>query len=271
MKSSRASEINSLYFFLLLLFLFLLWTVSSSIAQQMSAPSDLDSGLVTVVYDGDTVRVQFSDGSSQRVRFIGVDTPELNDSRENIALWAHLAKRFSFYYLYRKKIHLTYDQTRLDQHGRTLAYVWIDKEGLFNEFIIREGFAFAFLAFPFQSDLQKRFKEAQQEARQRRKGFWKEGEPEVIASDAVRSHLGKCISVKFVCSQVSQKRSFIYLTSSGQEFEALIPQDRQALFPPARTYVGKELIVSGFLEEFEGWPQMMIFFPRQLRSAADRK
>lgn len=245
--------------------------ISSSASELLRPPAFADSGVVVTVYDGDTIKVQFGDGSSQRVRLIGVDTPEIDDRREDVDLWAHLARRFTSFYLYRKKIHLTYDQTRLDQYGRTLAYVWTDNEGLFNEFIIRQGFAFAFLAFPFQSDLQKRFKEAQQDARHANKGFWREGEPEVVSSKAARSHLGEYVSVRFACTSIAEKRFFVYLSSSQQEFEALIPLNRQSLFPEAKSYLGKVVIASGFLEEFKGLPQMMVFFPRQICSAAVQK
>ena len=252
------------------LFCFFPIAIGSSLAPQLARPTAVfDSGVVTAVYDGDTIKVQFSDGSSRRVRLIGVDTPELNDSREKVALWAHLAKRFSFFYLYGKKVRLTYDQTRLDQYGRTLAYIWRDEGELFNEFIIREGFAFAFLAFPFRADYQEHFREAQREACQGGKGLWHKGEPEVIFSAEARSHLGKYISIRFACSSVAEKRSFIYLTSSQQEFEVVIPRDRLAFFPAPKTYLAKDLVVSSFLEEFKGRPQMMIFFPRQLRLAAD--
>lgn len=252
---------------LLLTFFFV--SVISYAAPVFSQSNDSDSGVVVAIYDGDTVRVKFSDGSSRRVRLIGVDAPEMDDARENVALWSHLAKRFSFYCLYGKNVRLTYDQTRLDQYGRTLAYVWTDKEKLFNDIIIREGFAYAFLAFPFRSDFQKRFKEAQQEARQGMRGLWRKDDPDVISSAEARSHLGKYISVKFSCSSVEEKRSFVYFSSLQQEFEALIPRDRQALFPAGKTFLGKSLIVSGFLEEFKGRPQIIVFFPRQLRLAVD--
>jgi micrococcal nuclease len=230
-----------------------------------------DSGLVVAVYDGDSLKVRLADGSEQRVRLIGVDTPELTDSREEVALWAHLARRFSFYYLYGKKVRLGYDQTRLDKYGRTLAYVWTEAEKLYNEFIIRRGFGYAYFAFPFRSDYQKLFREAQLEARREKRGFWQESEPGVRPAAEARSYLGEYVAVRFVCSHAAKERSFVYLAASGREFEALIPTNRQAFFPAAETYLGKALIVSGLLEEFHGRLQIVAFFPRQLRPDAGRQ
>ena len=167
----------------------------------ITAGSFPSSGTVLTVYDGDTIKVRFPDGSEARVRLIGVDAAELDDPREEVNLKAQLAKRFSFFHLYQKRITLSYDQTLVDRHGRVLAYVWLDGQALYNEFIIREGFAAAFFAFPFRKDYQDRFREAQKEAREQGRGFWMDGEPEVISSSEARLHLGKLISVRFLCSR----------------------------------------------------------------------
>ncbi|MDH7513185.1 MAG: thermonuclease family protein [Clostridiales bacterium] len=225
------------------------------------------SGTVLTVYDGDTIKVKFVNGSESRVRLIGVDAPELDDSREKVHLNAQLAKRFSFFHLYQKKIKLSYDQTPVDRHGRILAYVWLDGGVLYNEFIIRQGFAAAFFAFPFRGDYQERFREAQKEAREQGRGLWIEGKPEEIPSSSAGSYLGKLISVRFLCSKARKSRSFLYLESADGSFEALIPRDYQANFSLPETLTGRLLIATGFLEEFRGRPQILLFFSRQLRQA----
>ena len=228
------------------------------------AESFPNSGTVLTVYDGDTIKVRFPDGSDGRVRLIGVDAAELDDPREEVNLSAQLAKRFSFFHLYQKRITLSYDQTLVDRHGRVLAYVWLDGRVLYNEFIIREGFAFAFFAFPFREDYEERFREAQKEAREQGRGLWMKGEPEVIPSPLAGSHLGKLISVRFLCSKARKSRSFLYLDSADGSFEALIPRDYQANFSLPEALAGRLLIATGFLEEFRGRPQIQLFFPRQL-------
>lgn len=230
----------------------------------ITAESFPSSGIVLTVYDGDTVRIRFTDGSEGRLRLVGVDAAELDDPREDVDFKAQLAKRFSFFYLYQKRITLSYDQTLVDRHGRVLAYVWLDGRVLYNEFIIREGFAAAFFAFPFRKDYEERFREAQKEAREQGRGLWMKGEPEVIPSSSAGSHLGKLVSVRFLCSKAGKSRLFIYLESAEDSFEALIPSERQASFSLPETYSGQMLIATGFLEEFRGRPQIVLFFPRQL-------
>jgi micrococcal nuclease len=224
-----------------------------------------ESGIVRAVYDGDTILVEFSPGEERRVRLIGVDAPEVDDAREEVAFWAQMARRFAFFHLYRKRITLTYDAERLDRHGRVLAYVHAEGNSLFNEFIIRQGFAFAFLKYPFRSDYQELFKEAQDDARSKQRALWRKGEPLPVPVSAAASHLGEFAAVMFRCARVEQRGAFLYLISDGGEFEAAIPGNRRRLFPDKKGWEGKDFRVTGFIEEFRGRTQVLLFFPRQLK------
>jgi micrococcal nuclease len=224
-----------------------------------------ESGTVVRISDGDTVTIKFADGIERRVRLIGVDCPEMDDPREDVAFHAFLSTRFAFHHLYRRDVRLTFDFSPLDEHGRVLAYVWSGEEKLFNDFIIRQGFAAAFLKYPYRKDYQKRFRAAEAEARKENRGFWRQGAPANISVSEVRNRLGEIISVRFRCAEISQKKSFLYLRSAEGIFEVPVPRNRLPFFPGIESCVGKEVIVTGFLEEFGGQPQIMLSFPRQLR------
>lgn len=224
-----------------------------------------ESGIVVHIADGDTVTVKFANGAERRVRLIGVDAPEMDDPREDEAFRAFLSKRFAFHHLYRRDVRLTYDFAPLDEHGRVLAYVWSEGERLFNDFIIRQGFAAAFLKYPFRKDYQARFRAAEADARKDNRGFWRREAPPVISVSEVRSRLGEVVSIRFRCAEISQKKAFLYLRSEAGAFEALTPLNRISLFPGIESGEGREIIATGFLEEFRGRPQIMLFFSRQLR------
>ena len=223
------------------------------------------SGTIVRVADGDTVTIRFADGVERRVRLIGVDAPEMDDPREDVAFLAFLSKRFAFHHLYHRSVRLTYDFAPLDEYGRVLAYVWPEEGYLFNDRIIRQGFAAAFLKYPYRKDYQKRFRSAEAEARRENRGYWRRDPPATIAVSDVRSHLGEVISVRFKVATVSRKASFLYLRSANDTFEALIPRDRLQFFPESEHSGEKEAIVTGFLEEFRGRPQIIVSFRRQLR------
>jgi micrococcal nuclease len=249
----------------LLFFLGVVFVGFFSTAQTGRQSAVPQSGTVVRVADGDTVTVRFSDGVERRVRLIGVDAPEMDDPREEVAWRAFLSRRFAFHHLYRRSVRLTFDFSPLDDYGRVLAFLWVGEGVLFNELIIRRGFASAFLKYPFRKDFQDRFRSAAAAARKENLGFWRTQDPEVIPVSQVRTHLEEIVSVRFLCAEVSKKGAFLCLRPASGEFEALIPRDRVSLFPEADSWEGREVWLTGFVEEFAGRPQMIVAFLRQLR------
>jgi hypothetical protein len=95
-----------------------------------------DAALRTVVrvIDGDTIELDHG----ERVRLIGVDTPETVHPRKPVEYFGHEASAFTTRRLQGKTVHLGYDWQRTDKYGRTLAFVCLEGE-LVNEEIVREG------------------------------------------------------------------------------------------------------------------------------------
>lgn len=224
-----------------------------------------DEAVVIAVYDGDTVNVRFSSGQTDRIRLIGVDAPETSHPKIEVQLWAQLSKRFAFCQLYKKKVRLTYDRQREDKYGRLLAYVWTGKDEIFNEFIIASGFASAYLAFPFEDALRERFKAAEMSARAGKKGLWKPEPYTAFPADQAGLFTGQAASVEFLCRAVRRQENFVYLDAKDLEFSSLIPNDRLSLFPDPEDFQGRILTVMGYVEEYEGQPQILLFFPIQIK------
>jgi micrococcal nuclease len=146
---------------------FLILLVGSCVIAACSG--DDPSGRVCVsVTDGDTIVL---DGG-ERVRLIGVDTPELHDPRKPVQPFAREAKAFTQKRVGGRRVKLEYDQTRLDRFGRTLAYVFLEDGTLLNLRIIEEGYGFAYTKYPFRDDYMERFRQAEREARDRNRGLW---------------------------------------------------------------------------------------------------
>jgi micrococcal nuclease len=78
-------------------------------------------GAVTRVVDGDTIDVRLTNGKTERVRLIGVDTPEKG------ACWSSQATAATRRLAQGKKVTLIGDGTQdtRDRYGRLLAYVWL--------------------------------------------------------------------------------------------------------------------------------------------------
>ena len=224
-----------------------------------------EEGVVAVVYDGDTIKIEFDKKNSRKIRLIGIDAPEIGQTEEEELFQAQISKRFTFSHLYRERVKLTFDRELEDKYGRLLAYVWTEKQGLFNKFILNEGFAAAYLHFPFREDYRQDFEKAEKEARRLEKGLW--GGPdyaEIPASEA-GNHLGQVVSVIFFCAKLQPDEKFVFLHSRGDVFTALIPKGFISAFSNPEIFEHQNISVTGFLEEYKGQPQIFLFVPSQIK------
>jgi micrococcal nuclease len=93
------------------------------------------------VIDGDTVQVQV-EGRRERVRYIGVDTPESVRPGAPVQCFAKRASAFNARLVAGERVRLVSDAERRDRHGRLLAYVYRVRDGLFvNAELVRRGYA----------------------------------------------------------------------------------------------------------------------------------
>ena len=125
------------------------------------------------VIDGDTIMLE----SGERVRLIGVDTPESVDPRRPVERFGKEASAFTRRMAQGKRVHLEYDPANAarghkdnTQQRRTLAYVFLEDGTLLNAEIIRQGYGYALTRFPF-SRLEE-FRRLEREARDQRRGLW---------------------------------------------------------------------------------------------------
>lgn len=128
---------------------------------------DLRSAVVERVVDGDTLLLE----TGERVRLIGVDTPETKHPDRPVELFGLEAAEFVQRRVEGKTVELRFDRERFDPHQRLLAYVYIDEECL-NEEIIRAGYSKAITRFPYRSSQKIVFIAAENEARNAKRKIW---------------------------------------------------------------------------------------------------
>ena len=101
--------------------------------------------LVDVKYlnanDGDTINVEL-DGEKKKVRFLMIDTPEMNYDKGNPMPYAEQAKERTIGLLENaKSVQLLFDKgPETDKYNRLLAYVFVDGVSL-HEILLTEGLA----------------------------------------------------------------------------------------------------------------------------------
>lgn len=98
---------------------------------------------VAEIVDGDTIIVRFSSGVTERVRLLGIDTPETSDPTRPVQCFgAEATSRLTELISPGAEVRLERDVEARDQYGRLLVYVFRSSDELFvNHALVEEGFA----------------------------------------------------------------------------------------------------------------------------------
>lgn len=122
--------------------------------------------LVTRVIDGDTIEIE----GGQKVRYIGIDTPETVDPRKPVQCFGLEASNRNKQLVEGKKVLLERDIGDADRYGRLVRYVYVG-DTFINLALVREGFAYSY-TYPPDVKYQSQFTEAERLAREQKKGLW---------------------------------------------------------------------------------------------------
>ncbi len=128
---------------------------------------------VVKVVDGDTVDVRFDDGSLERLRLIGMDTPEVVDPRKPVQCYGREASGHAHELLDGQAVSIETDPSQgdRDKYGRLLAYLYLPDGTSFAQAMIADGYAHEYtyrLPYAYQAD----FRAAQQAAIENGLGLW---------------------------------------------------------------------------------------------------
>lgn len=139
---------------------------------------------VTEVVDGDTVDIRFGDGV-KTVRLLGIDTPEVHvenkpsefekipensQGKACLEKWGEKASSFAREKLDNQEVEFVTDPNSdvRGSYGRLLGYIEIDGKN-FNYQLVEEGYA---RVYESGFTKQKKFLQAEKEARNQMKGLW---------------------------------------------------------------------------------------------------
>jgi len=130
------------------------------------------NGTIERVIDGDTVDIDF-DGDLERVRLIGIDTPETKKPNTPIECFGPEASDFTHSLLPEgTPVQVVRDVEARDDYGRLLGYVYRSDDGLFvNLAIVAGGYARPLTIAPnvnFSTD----FVQAARDAEATDQGLW---------------------------------------------------------------------------------------------------
>ena len=163
------------------------------------------------VIDGDTIVLS----NGEKVRLIGVDTPETKHSQKPVEYYGKEATAFTKKMVGGKVVKLKYDVQRRDEYDRLLAYVYLMNGTFLNAEIIKQGYGYAYTVFPFKHVEQ--FRQYEKEAREKKLGLW---------ADRPKEKEKKLIVEKYVGSKFSNKYHFTHCRSA----QKIKPANRRVFY-----------------------------------------
>jgi len=95
-----------------------------------------EKAVVKRVIDGDTI--ELSDG--RKVRYIGVDAPEMTDKRTTVLCLAKMARAENQGLVEGQTVELEKDISNMDKYDRLLRYVWVNNT-MVNLTLVKSGYA----------------------------------------------------------------------------------------------------------------------------------
>jgi len=142
---------------------------------------DYENVLVKRVVDGDTLVLANGD----RVRLIGIDTPEIHESNKlyrdsqrsqqsasEIKEMGERSYQFTKNLVEGKVVSLEFDVEKRDKYKRLLAYVYLKDKTFVNAEIIKQGYA-SLMTYPPNVKYADLFLELYREARENKRGLWR--------------------------------------------------------------------------------------------------
>jgi len=223
----------------------------------------------TRVIDGDTIVL---DGD-ETVRLLAVDTPEMDHPNKTVRFFAAKAKAFTAGLVLDRQVRLEFETERLDEYGRTLAYVFLPAGRLLNAEIIRNGYGHVYSRKVYSRT--EEFRILEREARENGVGLW--GDPEyndtrvvpLISWEEAGDHYGETCEVQgtIVASRNTGRVCFLNFHKDRENhFTAVIFARDFDKFPtrPEKYFFNREVRIRGSIRKYRGKPEIVCTSPDQI-------
>lgn len=126
-------------------------------------------GTVVKVADGDTVTVETDNGTKLRCRLAYIDAPEIQHGKKPGQPYGNEAKAALAAAVQGKRV--TVEIKDIDRYRRMVAAIWLGRDNV-NLFMIRHGYAEAYVEYMRDPVDRSQYLRAQSEAKAEKRGIW---------------------------------------------------------------------------------------------------
>ena len=238
------------------------------------APDSREYKVIDVL-DGDTVII--NDSRNSRVRYLGIDTPEIALQDSPGEPMSEEAKDFNSKLVEGEKVKLVFDKEKYDVYGRILAFVYVD-DLLVNVELLKQGLA-TVLIIPPNDMHTERILAAISEAKINKKGLWGELSgltPPIqnrefeVDLDKLPRYQGKRIVARGTITGIRKSENVIVLSMEDMLDVVIFPSDwdnfKHFNINPEQFYQDKKVEVIGRVRMRKGKPSIVVNHPMLLRS-----
>jgi micrococcal nuclease len=204
---------------------------------------------VKKIVDGDTIHLK--DG--RKVRFIGVNTPEIGRRGEVSEPFSQQAYQFLKQLLSKQKtVGLSFDQEKKDRYGRILSHVTLKDGQSVEQLLLTQGLAHSILVPPNlqQADC---FRQVEATASKLKLGVWQLPEMQSINAVDLSSKSQGYRFVLGTVSDYSESRKSVYLKLTSRLTVRIANKDlKHFLSLKLKTLVGKKIQARGWVNSYKG-------------------
>lgn len=225
-----------------------------------------DGSLVHVkqVIDGDTIILQNSD----KVRFLGVNTPELGHGKFPDEPLANQARQYVKRKIQGRDVRLENERAQKDKYGRRLAQIYTQSGENIQTDLLERGLAFVVAVGEGGFDYVDSFIAAESKARRANKGVWADDHfSPISAKTAVDMRHRGYSRVRGTVKRVSRSRNNQTLHLEG-DFRILINHQswKHYFKGNSQRYVGQSVEARGWIFKSHGVTGMKIYHPAMLET-----
>lgn len=220
------------------------------------------------VVDGDTIIVRLDNGVEERVRYIGIDTPEMSSPAGGPETYGPEATAANAALL-GETVWLALDREHRDRFQRLLAYVYTE-DVFVNRWLVENGFAETFVLPPNDRHAAE-FIAAQTEAVSEQRGVWDAATRLTVPWEQTAAHVGRAATVEgtVLRTHFDDDSGITFLNFSPnirEQFVVIIHRPFRNEFetPPEEFYAGRRVRVRGIIRDFAGQPQIRVQTPAQI-------